>query len=46
MSSENKGADQLCSYCTADMRLCFFYAQAKNRFSPDEAQSKLSCEIR
>ena len=22
-SSENKGADQLCSYCTADPRLCF-----------------------
>ena len=23
MSGENKGADQLCSYCTADLRLCF-----------------------
>ena len=22
-SSENKGADQLCRYCTADLRLCF-----------------------
>ena len=22
-NSENKGADQLCSYCTADLRLCF-----------------------
>ena len=22
-SSENKGADQLCIYCTADLRLCF-----------------------
>ena len=21
--SENKGTDQLCSYCTADLRLCF-----------------------
>ena len=21
--SENKGADQLCSYCTADLCLCF-----------------------
>ena len=21
--SENEGADQLCSYCTADLRLCF-----------------------
>ena len=24
--SENKGADQLCSYCTSDLRLCFAYA--------------------
>ena len=23
--SENKGADQLCSNCTADQRLCFRY---------------------
>ena len=23
MSSENKGTDQLCSYCTADLRLYF-----------------------
>ena len=23
LSSKNKGADQLCSYCTADLRLCF-----------------------
>ena len=22
-SSKNKGANQLCSYCTADLRLCF-----------------------
>ena len=22
-SSENKGADQLCGYCEADLRLCF-----------------------
>ena len=21
--SENKGAEQLCSYCTTDLRLCF-----------------------
>ena len=21
--AKNKGADQLCSYCTADLRLCF-----------------------
>ena len=23
MGSENKDADQLCSYCTADVHLCF-----------------------
>ena len=23
VASENKGADQLCSYCTADLHLCF-----------------------
>ena len=23
LCSENKGADQLCRYCTADLRLCF-----------------------
>ena len=23
LCSENKGADQLCSYCEADLRLCF-----------------------
>ena len=23
MCSENTGADQLCSYCEADLRLCF-----------------------
>ena len=23
-SSENKGTDQLCSYCSADLRLCFY----------------------
>ena len=24
LSSENKGADQLYNYCTADLRLCFY----------------------
>ena len=33
--SENKGADQLRSNCTADLRLCFAYAES--RFSHDEA---------
>ena len=26
---ENKGADQLCSNCTADLRLCFRYSDSK-----------------
>ena len=34
--SENRGADQLCSYCTADMCLCFRIC--KSRFSHDAAQ--------
>ena len=25
-SCDNKGADQLCSICTADQRLCFHYS--------------------
>ena len=27
MCSKNKGADQLYSYCTADLRLCFLHMQ-------------------
>ena len=27
LCSENKGTDQLCSYCTADLRLCFHIGQ-------------------
>ena len=30
LCSENKGADQLCSNCTADLRLCF--RMGKNPF--------------
>ena len=33
--SENKGADQLCSYCAADLRLCL-RMHAKSRFSHKE----------
>ena len=33
--SENKGGYQLCSYCTADLRLCFHIG--KIRFSHDAA---------
>ena len=29
---ENKGADQLCSNCTADQRLCFRYTDVKFLF--------------
>ena len=35
LSSENKGADQLCIYCTADLSLCFCIG--KIRFSHDAA---------
>ena len=41
-SSENKGADQLRSYCEADLRLCFrlyrllvFPCGGSNTFNPD-----------
>ena len=34
--SENKGADQLWSYCTADLHLCFRIC--KSRLSHDAAQ--------
>ena len=37
LCSENKGADQLRSYCTADQQLCFCI-YAKSRFSHDMAQ--------
>ena len=33
--SENKGTDQLCSECAADLRLCFRIC--KHRFSHNEA---------
>ena len=35
ISGENKGADPLCSYCTADLRLCF--RMVKTRLSHDVA---------
>ena len=36
--SENKGADQLRSYCAADLRLCFRICKKQNkRFSHNEA---------
>ena len=36
--SKNKGADQLRSYCAADLRLCNVFAYAKSRFSQYKAQ--------
>ena len=36
LDSESKGADQLHSYCAADLRLCFRIC--KNRFSHDGSQ--------
>ena len=37
MCRENKGADQLCSFCTADLRLCFCIS--KIQFSHDSART-------
>ena len=39
-SRENKGADQLCSYCTADLRLCF--RLDKNLFFSDDVANRPS----
>ena len=39
LCSENKGADQLCSYCMADLRLCFRIG--KILFSHDATQNSL-----
>ena len=36
---ENKGADELCSYCTADQRLCFRYTDSTIPLLP---QSEIS----
>ena len=36
---ENKGADQLCSYCTADQRLCFCHSDSTTSLLPN---SKIS----
>ena len=41
MSGENKGADQLRSYCEADLRLCFRIG--KKRFSHDAAPIFYNC---
>ena len=42
--SENKGADHLCSYCTADLRLCFRIG--KNPLSSNIALMLLKkCEL-
>ena len=37
LCSENKGADQLCDFRTADLRLCFRIRYVKSRFSHDAA---------
>ena len=38
LKSENKGADELCSYCTADQICSFIFIFAKILFSCDLAQ--------
>ena len=40
LCNENKGANQLRSYCEADLHL-YFFAKAKIRFSHDAAQINL-----
>ena len=37
--TENKGADQLCSNCTADQRLCFRYMDSKSSLFKSEISS-------
>ena len=44
LCSENKGADQLWSYCTADLHLCFRIC--KSRLSHDAAQLSSKATIR
>ena len=44
LCSENKGADQLCSYHTVDLRLVL--ASAKSGFSHDVAQINAVCQMR
>ena len=43
LCSENKGADQLCNYCTADLRLCFRIR--KNLFFFSSQDIYLSCRL-
>ena len=38
---ENKGADQLCSYCTADQHLCFRYTDSTIPLLPKSKISRL-----
>ena len=56
LCSENKGADQLCGYCEADLRLCFrickmmFFSwhgsYAKCGDGPPESQTLVSTQYR
>ena len=46
LGSKNKGADQLCGYCIADLGLCFrVYMYAKIRFSHYTPQITLRSDI-
>ena len=37
LCGENKGADQLCGYCAADLRLCFrIYAKRSSSHDADQ----------
>ena len=44
--SENKGADQLCSYCTADLPLCFFATRIKKICFSHDAPHIISRDLR
>ena len=43
LRSENKAADQLYSYCTADLQLCFYTCE-KRQISYDVVDTKL-CSV-
>ena len=46
MCSENKGADQHCSYCEADLRLCFGISKNPVRyFAFAKTKAQVSCAV-
>ena len=43
--SENKGADQLCIYCTDDLRLCFCIGKMPGISHPTMSKQQSLCEL-